>query len=375
MNEIIFKNNIKLGRRKLLVETLGQADQLRAEASVYDGDNLVEKQEKKFLEAVVLDEQRFRVQEFHKKTIDNLELLFFMANKISEMNHPDSFHKIALVFLKHNFIDEAIEAIRSAIKLRSDRGGWYNVLGVAYYKQNELSKAADAFHKGIEKNSAYPDIHYHLGFCYWKMHRFVEAIAAVRKAISINVNYAEAIFTLGLILLDSSAQAPKEVSLPPPIERTKEAVALIRKALELGFECDIQQVEKGLNRVEEQKIDQAVTEILAAKASLSPKIKLAPETEFYTKFMFGGFDKDDEMVNEHIKMMMERINQNPNYADLHYDLAIAYLIKARNQFINALDEFQQAVELNPAFEKAKRSLKLVENDGRGMLILLRALLK
>lgn len=375
MNEIIFKNNIKLGRRKLLVETVSQVDQLQAEACVYDGNELIEKQEKKFLESVALDDHRFRVQEFHKKTIDNLDLLFFMAAKISEMNHPDSFYKIALVFLKHNFVDEAIEAIRSAIKLRADRGGWYNVLGTAYYKQNELAKAVDAYRKGIEKNSAYPDIHYHLGFCCWKMHRFAEAIVSVRKAIEINANYAEAIFVLGLILFDSSVRAPKEASLPPPIERTREAIGLIRKALELAFECDLQQVENALGLVEEQKIDAAVTGLLAAQKNLGPKIKMAPETEFYTKFMFGGFDKDDEMVNEHIKVMMERINQNPNYADLHYDLAIAYLIKARNQFINALDEFQQAVELNPAFEKAKRSLKLVENDGRGMLILLRALLK
>ena len=44
-------------------------------------------------------------------------------------------------------------------------------------------------------------------------------------------------------------------------------------------------------------------------------------------------------------------------------------------FLQALSEFNKALEINPAFEKALKNKKLVENDGKEFLMLLRAILK
>ena len=51
------------------------------------------------------------------------------------------------------------------------------------------------------------------------------------------------------------------------------------------------------------------------------------------------------------------------------------MIQGRNLLLRAKEEFKNALDINPKFEKADKNLKLVENDGRGFLILLRALLK
>jgi len=56
-------------------------------------------------------------------------------------------------------------------------------------------------------------------------------------------------------------------------------------------------------------------------------------------------------------------------------VGIVHLIQCRNLFLKALNEFDHALEINPAFDKARKNKKLVENDGKEFLILLRAILR
>jgi hypothetical protein len=51
------------------------------------------------------------------------------------------------------------------------------------------------------------------------------------------------------------------------------------------------------------------------------------------------------------------------------------LIQSRELFNTALRHFRQACDIHPGYERAKTNLKLAENDGKGFLILLRAMLK
>jgi lipoprotein NlpI len=73
--------------------------------------------------------------------------------------------------------------------------------------------------------------------------------------------------------------------------------------------------------------------------------------------------------------MKQEIAEHPRYPDLHNHLGVAYLIQCRNLFLRALDEFRRAIRLNPNYRQAQKNLKLAENEGKGLFILLRALLK
>ena len=65
----------------------------------------------------------------------------------------------------------------------------------------------------------------------------------------------------------------------------------------------------------------------------------------------------------------------PENKDIWNNLGVIHLIQCRNLFLQALGEFRKALEINPDFEKAQKNKKLVENDGKEFLILLRAILK
>ena len=91
--------------------------------------------------------------------------------------------------------------------------------------------------------------------------------------------------------------------------------------------------------------------------------------------MYGGKGKDDSFIADYVQTLQETIEKYPHYADLRNNLGIANLIQCRNLFLNALAEFRTALKINPNYKRAEKNLKLAENDGKGFLILLRALLK
>ena len=83
----------------------------------------------------------------------------------------------------------------------------------------------------------------------------------------------------------------------------------------------------------------------------------------------------DDFIYGYTDQLKQTVDKFPKYADLRNNLGIAYLIQCRNLFLNALEQFRYALEINPQYKKAKKNLKLAENDGKGFLILLRAILK
>jgi tetratricopeptide (TPR) repeat protein len=97
--------------------------------------------------------------------------------------------------------------------------------------------------------------------------------------------------------------------------------------------------------------------------------------DFYLKFMYGGKNLDAEVVRKYEEKLIEASKVHPNYADVWNNLGIVHLIQCRNLFLQALTEFDKALEINPSFGKAMKNKKLVENDGKEFLILLRAILK
>ena len=91
--------------------------------------------------------------------------------------------------------------------------------------------------------------------------------------------------------------------------------------------------------------------------------------------MYGGKGLDINTIHRFEKRLEKALEKNPDYADIWNNLGVIHLIQCRNLLLQALNEFNRSLELNPGFEKAVKNKKLVENDGKEFLILLRAILK
>ena len=91
--------------------------------------------------------------------------------------------------------------------------------------------------------------------------------------------------------------------------------------------------------------------------------------------MYGGRKLNKDIIKKFEERLTTAIEKNADFADLWNNLGIVHLIQCRNLFLQALNEFDRALEINPSFDKALKNKKLVENDGKEFLILLRAILK
>ena len=282
---------------------------------------------------------------------------------------------MGLVFLLKNYLNEAEEQFKLAIEGDKNQAEFYFNLGNVYFAQQVYAKAAEQYTIGIEKGPQYADIYNKLGVVLGIQGKYRLAIEKFREAVQINKKYHEAYFNLGLALLESTERDLRDSQLPAPSDRLSEAAKRFRKAMQLSKIYNRDHMKQGLRFIEERNSAKAYKEFLLARGDVQLKQAHNYENEFYLQFLFGSHKEEATLVNDFIIEIKELIKKYPEFADLRNNLGIAYLIQGRNLLYQAVEEFQRALKINPKFQKAKKNLRLVENDGRGFLILLRALLK
>ncbi len=377
MGDLGLNSDLRVGNKKLHIQTSFNEESRIAIAEIFEGGRIVDRRETVF--DADINESRFQkeVKQFHGLVVSDLELLFFVARQVRSSKSISSIKKLGQLFLQKGFHEEAIEQFLLVQKLDKNSKCCFSELGQAYFASGDYSSAADNFLPAVDINPNYPDLYLHLAKTYWKLEKYSLAIIQLHKAIELNKEYHSAYYLLGLYLAESTITSPKDKNLLPPIERLKESEHYLRKAVNFSEEYDKKLIESGLEKLANRSdIEKAITDFEGAlNKTVTTSSKMVADSEFYLKFLFAGLDKDTKALDHYIRTLERSISQHSNYPDLHHSLGIAYLIKGWHLFVNSMDEFQEAVELNPSFEKAQKNLKLLKNDGRGFLILLRAILK
>lgn len=318
---------------------------------------------------------RYVVSQLHQFVISDLEMIFYIAEKVKTIHHAASNNKLGLVFLKRNLLDDAVSAFKRALEIDPELVEGYNNLGYALLRKGAYQDAIEAFNTGIMKNEKYADLHFNLGVAYFQIEKFADALRELNNAIAINSNYVAALLYICIIHLKSLVENIPDVNLGSISERVTFVENRLIDINSNGLYFKPEIIDAALECVRQANYSAAIDALDAASKELPELLDSYLESEFYLKFMFGGKGKDEQFINDYIGQLKAAIEKYPSYADLHNNLGIAYLIKCRNLFLNALEEFREAKRINPDFKKADKNLKLAENDGKGFLILLRAILK
>lgn len=371
--DIGYNSDIKVAKRKLHVQTSYLEEEERASVEIFEGGTLVSRRYYN-VEPVKTDKNLSQeVDTIHELVKSDIELLFKVAPKVRARKHLPAVIHLGKLFLQRGFYNQAIEFFRMAKKIDKNADVDF-YLGQAFYYHGNYEESIRCFQHVAENANGYPDVHLALGKAYWKMGNYTKAIEEMKQAIELNPDYSRAEYFLGLLLVDSCVYAPTVTSLSPPIERLKKAETHFKKSMRMPG-LDIEAVNKGLEILKENGgAEKAYSYLEQAAGSESLNKNYIFDSEFYIKFMFGDLYKDDENLEFCIQRLQKLLDMNPNYADLRHSLGIAYLIKGWHFFGRATDEFHKAVEINPDYDKASKKLKLMQNDGKGLLILLRAIL-
>ncbi len=372
-------SNVQAGKRVFHVQTATIKSNCVVRSEIYEKGRLLTFFEKKIEpsdrdQAVSPEQLQIIANEFHQDRVYELEMLFDMSANVRTIKHALSNNKMGVVFLRLNLVEDAIDEFKLAIAHNPKFIEAYTNLGKAYIEIGEHYKAVAMLNQALRINSKYPDIFNILGLAYYMIGNFEEALTAINKSLSINPNFYDALINKSVALIGLINTLEKNTdgfsSVKEELKTTAEHLQRVLK------DSDYPNLERIPMQVLTNQFDLAHADLRDLKQFMKYKNSIVDVTDvFYLKFMFGGEGRNDAIISHYEKLLQERIEKNPNFADLHNTIGILHLIQCRNIFLKAIDDFRKALSINSEYEMARKNLKLSENDGKGFLILLRAILK
>ncbi len=381
MTDIGFNDNIAVNERKFHVQTASNLRKGTVRCEVFEQGRLITTEQIQF-ERRREDSDKSKsnriqhtVQRLHEDTINEIELLFNIADKVKKLRHAPSNIKLGRIFFHYNLMKDAIEHFETALSISPESVEALNNLGLVHLAMDNAKKAIKIFNQALEKNSHFPDLHLNLGRAHLQSRLHYRALQNFQEALRINPEYDEARYYMMMLYLESIRYDPSEAFLPPPSIRKDRAIQQLQK-----LESNIDAVKKIAPNIREHiqssNLEKAL-DILESqqKKIFPPEITSLIGMDFYLKFMYGGQGLENGIISKFEMRLQNALQDHPQYADLWNNLGIVHLIQCRNLFLQALNEFDRALEINPSFDKAQKNKKLVENDGKEFLILLRAILK
>lgn len=376
MQPLGLNGDLLVGGHRFHVQTTYSATNEKIVSHVFDQGRIIDQREVSCANEPAPESLPKKLKAVHFDMISEMELLFFMAEKVRRAKHAASCVRLGQVFIEKNLHADALAILQIAAELTPETAEVCLYRGIALLRQAELAQAEAVLRQGLQRAPNYADLHHYLGVTFLEQHRELEALPEFETALAINPRFFWARFHLGLTMLEtlhSSFQA--ENHLPPPSIRSKRAQEHLSHLLQTPSTLkDVSKIQSALDLMRMGEMTAAIEELHNMRREAQAEFSFGFENEFYLKFIYGGKARDEAYVESYVVRLREAIATSPEYADLHNHLGIAYLIQCRNLFLRALDEFRAALKINPNYKRAERNLKISENDGKGFLILLRALL-
>jgi tetratricopeptide (TPR) repeat protein len=382
MSDIGYNDNVNVNGRTFHIQTGSNFSKGIARCEVFEGGKLIASQVVDFERRRMQDEEslekRIRniVSDLHQETIAEIDLMFQISDKVKKLRHAPSNIKLGLIFLSNNLINDAIEQFETARSMDPDSAAALNNLGLAYIRLGQNTKAAKYLNEALGKGHPFADIYHNLGLAFLNEKQHYKALKNFQEALRINPNYLNAHYNLVILYLESILTDKSDTLLPPPSIRLERARQQLEKV-----EASENKIFSGIypniiSALDHNEIEKAVQILENNRDKVFPQEILGLiGMDFYLKFMYGGKGLNEEMIKRFEHQLNKALESHSDYADLWNNLGIVHLIQCRNLFLQALNEFDHALEINPAFDKARKNKKLVENDGKEFLILLRAILR
>ena len=371
MAKINYSNNIRGRGRNLHLQTNTFEETQEIVTTLFDGGRVLAKETIPYKEEAGSENLSERVEQIHREIQENIELLYAISTRVKTVRHASSLYILGLQFLRWNLIDEAIAEFELALEYDPRYGDIFLDLARAYDKRGGLKESLDVIDKGLKVVPAYADLWCLKGFVLQKMGGGNPAYQAYQEALKINPSFDEAHARAALCIIIDVIKANQEMPAEETRKRLKEHLnraVLSKRVQDLMFEEVIRAIHQNQFIIAKEKLETVLD-------NLSPVVDLRFHDAFYLNFMYGETGRDSEKIHYYVKQLENLSDSHPNFPDLHNKLGIGYLIECRDLFNKALRQFQAAVNLNPDYLRAKKNLKLAQNDGKGFLILLRAMLK
>jgi tetratricopeptide (TPR) repeat protein len=256
---------------------------------------------------------------------DELSIIF-IANKPENKEIID---KYAIDFEKNkNFDPENLKSIKEKVDFSVGRAN----RGVFFYNVGLWEKAEYEFQKAVEAEPRDYVSYQNLGSVLQQLSKYDLAISAYESALKTNSKFAPAHYNLGLLFQKK--------------DMMDEAIKEFKKTIGINREYPLANYNLGV--IYETKGDK-----VSARIYYQNELKINPgstDAQNALNRVSSGAGYSSESIDD----LKKEIGKDPNNADLHFRLAIAYGLL--NNQDAALEEFNKAAEIKPDFALAHLNL-------------------
>lgn len=362
---------LKLGSDVYHVETYAEPKHCKIISQVYKSGKILEVTEKNYDPNIKEKSMISVIQTTHNQQIDDLSHLLQLTEKVQKQLRAEVFNRIGMLLFSKGFYEEARKSFEAAVEADENLTDAHRNLGNVYKRLGNPDRAIAQFTRALYLAPNNADYYLDLALAYLEKDMYDEAFKELKKAININEDYADAYFNLGFLILKE-----KVVKNKKPKERDISAAKLYFKNASI---MDERYQDKSYSDAFRLLWDDNYVEAFERFAEFKENLKKVDVHEFIADFeLFSkvGGTKDTKItIEEYIDLMSSKIDKFPHYADLRNALGKAYLLKVRALFNAARQQFKKALEINPDYQEAKKNMELVENELKGYVLFLRAILK
>lgn len=375
MIKINYSDDLPVRSRNLHLQTNTLDTAPKMICTLFDGGRVLRKKEIPYSVLLSDEELRQEVEAAHKHALRSIIVLYHITARVQSMRHATSQLRLGRQFLKWHLLDEAIAELQLAIQYDSSLGDAYAALIHAYMLRGSLEEAEETVAQGLTQCPRYADLLYLKGRIWWRLNRYFEAMETYLEALKINPRYMAVHAALTQCFLSIRQRPSDDNNLPNPEECLRRTKVHLSKAISLSEGINRDALETTMRYLHKDEENPARETIDAYLDELDEAQLFSFIDGFYLMFMYGDQGREAPVIDAYLAKLKQAIAEHPNYPDLQDHLGIAYLMQCREQFNQALLHFRQAQTLNVHAEPFKQHLKMVENEGKGFLLLLRALLK
>jgi tetratricopeptide (TPR) repeat protein len=317
--------------------------------------------------------------------------------------NPRAYDGLAYAFIDAGRWQDAIEACKSALKVRSDYSGdlavhlgqaWlglgrpdlalpyfeqmlqsrpedaelHNNVGMALAALHRLPEAIDRFEKALRLSPGLADPHNNLGNALAKSGRLPEAISEYKKALALRPNHSETEANWGRSLLEAGQPADALPHFEAALKHQPTAAAHVELASALvaagqkenaarHYEAAIALAPEALEvRLAVGNGLAAAGQLEGARAQFEAALRLRPDSA-EAHYNLGNLSAHSEKLADAISHYEAALRAQPDMASAHHNLALVLMRVDRAS--DALTHFEETVRLLPNSANAHHELALV----------------
>lgn len=383
MADIGLNQNISIKNRQFHIQTATNIEDGYIRTEVFEKGRLLytefQKYERRQFGRNGGFELRLRriVDQFHRSVISGMETLFDLSALLADNNHHISHYRLGSIFLSLHLYDQAEKHLLRAVEIDPDYYSAYITLGKCYYFQKRFQQAAHTLEPLVRADVSYPDLYNLQGMISLEQKNYINALNHFRHAIKLNPNYKEAFFNLVSAILQR-IHVLRMQNKKDEIQKNRDFLNIVlNKIAKIGTEEDhafIAQLKQLLSAKKHGKVQSLIYDYRNKKFIQDLPVEvIGYEFYLWLRYLPDRLDYGTLLYFE--DKLKNTLKEHPNYTDIWNYLALIHLMLCRDYFLRGLDNFKEATKINPNFSKAQKNLRLVENDGREFLSLIKAVVK